>query len=391
MTKTLVELAETEVRTILHGAGGVFSPGDQVSRVLGYLNDTGRPEAVAAKGGRVGVVSLRDLLGVDQPGRTKVESIWKQVGTLAPGAAVIDATAILMEKGVRALPVVENGKVVGAVSQIDIIEALTEVSDLRNMAAKEYMQNQVITVEHDVGVAQARRMMLDKNISHLPVTRGGRLVGMVTSDVIVHTFITPASKTTRGDVVGEKVTRFPGKVSDVMDPQPFTVGPDDDMLRVVQGMSKSGKSACIMVDDGGTVHGIVTPKEILSLIAGLGVEEEIPVYIVGITEEGFFERAIAEDKLRRIVAKNMRIHEGITEVSVRIKKQSTQGERARYRLNARVIGPNVSFNAENEGWGLMETFDGLCDALNKTLRRAKKEPQKGGRRGRRHSRPHLKP
>jgi len=87
----------------------------------------------------------------------------------------------------------------------------------------------------------------------------------------------------------------------------------------------------------------------------------------------------------------MRIHEGITEVSVRIKKQSTQGERARYRLNARVMGPNVSFNAEHEGWGLMETFDGLCDALDNTLRRAKKEPQKGARRGRRHSRPHLKP
>ena len=125
MTKTLVELAETEVRTILHGAGGVFSPGDQVSRVLGYLKDTGRPGAVAAKGGRVGVISLRDLLGVDQPGRTKVESIWKQVGALAPGAAVIDVTAILMERGVRSLPVVEKGEVVGLVSQIDRIEALT--------------------------------------------------------------------------------------------------------------------------------------------------------------------------------------------------------------------------------------------------------------------------
>jgi CBS domain-containing protein/ribosome-associated translation inhibitor RaiA len=391
LTKTLVELSETEVRTILHGAGGVFSPGDQVSKVLGYLKDTGRHEAVAAKGGRVGVISLRDLLGVDHPGRTKVESIWKQVGALSPGAVVIDAAAMLMEKGVRALPVVENGEVVGAVSQIDIIEALTEVSDLRNMAAKEHMQNPVITVEHGTGVAHARRMMLDKNISHIPVTREGRLVGMVTSDVIVHTFITPASKTTRGDVVGEKVTGFPGKVSDVMDPQPFTVGPDADMLRVVQGMSKSGKTACIMVDDEGVVHGIVTPREFLGLIAGLRVEDEIPVYIVGITEEDFFERAVAEDKLRRIVAKNMRIHEGITEVSVRIKKQSTQGERARYRLNARVMGPNVSFNAEHEGWGLMETFDGLCDALDNTLRRAKKEPQKGARRGRRHSRPHLKP
>jgi len=391
LTKTLVELAETEVRTILHGAGGVFSPGDQVSRVLGYLKDTGRSEAVAAKGDRVGVISLRDLLGVDHPGRTKIESIWNQVGTLSPEAAVIDAAALLMEKGVRALPVVENGEVVGAVSQVDIIEALTGVSGFRNMAAKEHMQNPVITVEHVTGIAQARRMMLDENISHIPVTREGRLVGMVTSDVIVHTFITPASKTTRGDVVGEKVTRFPGKVSDVMDPQPLTVGPDADMLQVVQGMSKSGKSACLMVDDERVVHGIVTPRELLGLIAGLRVEEEIPVYILGITDEDFFERAVAEDKLRRIVAKNMRIHEGITEVSVRIKKQSTQGERARYRLNARVMGPNVSFNAENEGWGLMETFDGLCDALDNTLRRAKKEPQKGARRGRRRSRRHLKP
>jgi ribosome-associated translation inhibitor RaiA len=154
---------------------------------------------------------------------------------------------------------------------------------------------------------------------------------------------------------------------------------------------KPGKSACLMVDDEGVVHGIVTPRELLGLIAGLRVEDEIPVYILGITDEDFFERAVAEDKLRRIVAKNMRIHEGITEVSVRIKKQSTQGERARYRLNARVMGPNVGFNAENEGWGLMETFDGLCDALDNTLRRAKKEPQKGARRGRKRSRPHLKP
>ena len=391
MTKTLLELAETEVRTILHGAGGVFSPGDQVSRVLGYLKDTGRPEAVAAKGDRVGIISLRDLLGVDHPGRTKVESIWKQVGTLAPGAAVIDAAAILMEKGVRALPVVESGEVVGVVSQIDIIEALTEVSGLRNMAAKEYMQNSVITVDHGVGVAQARRMMLDKNISHIPVTRGGRLVGIVTSDVIVHTFITPASKTTRGDVGGEKVTMLPGKVSGVMDPHPLTVGPDADMLQVVRGLSESGKTACLMVDDEGVVHGIFTPRELLGLIAGLRVKEEIPVYILGITDEDFFERAVAEKKLRRIVTKNMRIHEGITEVSVRIKKQSTQGERVRYKLNARVMGPSVSFNSDYEGWGLMETFDGLCNALDNTLLRAKKEPQKGTRHGRRRHNPHVKP
>jgi CBS domain-containing protein/ribosome-associated translation inhibitor RaiA len=391
LTKTLVELAETEVRAILHSAGGVFSPGDQVSKVLGYLKDTGRPEAVASKGTRVGVISLRDLLGVDHPGRTKVESIWRQVGTLSPGAAVLDAAAILVEKGVRALPVVEGGEVVGVVSQVDVIDALSDVSSLRNMAAKEYMQNPVITVEHGDGVAQARRKMLDRDISHIPVTREGKLVGMVTSDAIVHTYITPASKTTRGEMVGEKVTRFPGKVSGVMDPHPLTVGTDADMLQVVQGMSRSGKTACLMVDDDRVVHGIVTPKELLGLIAGLRGEEETPVYIMGITDEDFFERAVAEEKLRRIVERSVRIHPGITEVRVKVKKQRKRGERTRYSLTASAVGPSVEFHAENEGWGLMEAFDGLCDALEKTLRRAKKEPQKGARRGRRRPNPNLKP
>ena len=390
MTKTLVELAETEVKTILHSAGGVFSPGDQVSKVLGYLKDTGRPEAVAAKGTRIGVVSLRDLLGVDQPERTKVESIWRQVGTLAPGAAVLDAAAILMEKGVRALPVVEGGEVIGVVSQVDVIDALTVVSGLRNMEAKTYMRSPVITVDHLDGVAQARRIMLDRNISNIPVTRDTGLVGIVTSDIIVHTFITPASKTTRGDVSGRKVTRFPGKVSAIMDSQPQTVGPEANMLQVVQGMSKSRKTACLMVDDD-AVHGIVTPRELLGIIAGLRAEEEIPVYIVGITDEDFFERAVAEDKLRRVVERSMRMHSGITEVRVKVKKQRSRGERTRYSLSASAMGPSVEFHAENEGWGLMEAFDGLCDALEKTLRRAKREPQKGARRGRRRPNPHLKP
>jgi len=390
LTKTLVELAETEVRAILYGAGGVFSPGDQVSKVLGYLKDTGRPEAVVAEGSRIGVVSLRDLLGVDHPGRTKVESIWRQVGTLAPGAAVLDAAAILMEKGVRALPVVEGGEVMGLVSQVDVIDALTDVPGLRNMEAKTHMWNPIVTVDHMDGVAQARRTMLDRNISHLPVTRDAKLVGIVTSDIIVHTFITPASKTTRGDVGGRKVTRFPGKVSDIMDPKPLTVGQDANMFQVVQGMSRSGKTACLMVEDD-AVHGIVTPRELLALIAGLRAEEKIPVYIVGITDEDFFERAVAEDKLRRILKRSMRMHPGITEVRVKVKKQRSRGERTRYSLSASAVGPSVEFHAENEGWGLIEAFDGLCDALEKTLRRAKREPQKGVRRGRRRPNPHLKP
>ena len=90
------------------------------------------------------------------------------------------------------------------------------------------------------------------------------------------------------------------------------------------------------------------------------------------------------------VEKSLKMHP-ITEVSVRVKKQSVKGERTRYQLTARALGPNTQFSASNEDWGLMEAFDGLCDALDKTLRRSKRDRQKGPRRGRRRKNPHLNP
>jgi ribosome-associated translation inhibitor RaiA len=130
--------------------------------------------------------------------------------------------------------------------------------------------------------------------------------------------------------------------------------------------------------------------ELLKLIHVLLPTKVLPVYIVGIEDENFFERAVVEDKIRRVVERSSKMHT-ITEVSVRIKRQRTSGERIMYKITARAMGPKDSFNVENEDWGLMETFDGLTDQLAKTMRRAKAPHQKGRRRGRRRPNPHLKP
>jgi CBS domain-containing protein/ribosome-associated translation inhibitor RaiA len=383
LAKTLVELAETRITELLRSPGSVFSLDDQASKVLGFFKDTGRYEAAASGGGRAGIVTVRDLLGVDHPERTRVESIWEQVGTVDTVFTVIDVAETLIEKGVRALPVVKQGEVEGIISQVDLLGALAEVSELKSVAAKDIMMSPVVTLNLEDGVAQARSLMLDRGISHIPVLGDGKLKGIITAETIVHTFITPASKTKTGDRVGEKVSRLPGQVSGVMDRQPLKAGPDANVLSTAKEMTRLGKSACVIVDEEDRVLGIITPRELLQLVYDLRGEDELPVYIVGITGEDFFERAVAEEKLRRIVVKSMRMQPGITEVRVNVKKQRTQGERPRYSLTARVLGPEVSLNAENDGWGLMEAFDGLVSALDKVLSRAKKETLKKPRHGRR--------
>jgi ribosome-associated translation inhibitor RaiA len=166
-----------------------------------------------------------------------------------------------------------------------------------------------------------------------------------------------------------------------MDDQPLAIGPDASILEVVKGMRDRGKSACVMVDENGVVLGILTPREVLVILKG-AEPKELPVSILGLEGESFFEKEIAEEKVRRVVIRNMRIHPDINQVSIRIRRKQNRGERTRYQIAARVLSPTEQFNASTEGWDLLASFDGLLEALDATMKRAKREQPKMTRRGR---------
>jgi len=378
LTKTLRELAFSEIRDLIHRRVSVFRPGDPVSRVLGELRETGRREAVAAAADeRVGLVTVRDLLRVSQPAQTKVGDVWRVTGSASPSDRVIDLAETMIRNSVRAMPVVDDGgDVVGVASQVDLTEAMCDVQELAGIKAKGLMRRPVVSLDVDEKVALARRLMLERGFSHIPIVENGVLVGMVTAEGIVHAFVTPTAKTTTGDRVGERVARLPGPVRGIMDLHPFTVGPDASALDTARGLRDRGKSACIITDPRREVLGILTPRELMAPLLSFRPAEELPVYILGLSDEDFFERAVAEGKVRRVVQRSMRMHPHITEVSVRIKRQQKGGERTRYQMTARAMGAEGQFIAEEEGWDLLQVFDELCDTLGKALRRSKHVPER---------------
>ncbi len=389
VTKTLLELAQTNLSELFLSKGSVFSLDDTASKVLGVLKDTNKTEAVASNGEKIGIITVRDLLGVDQPENTKIETIWKQVGSITPSSSVLEAVNHLIRNNVTAMPMVSRNEV-SLLSQRDISSAMKDVPELQGIKAKEIMMSPVVSMSKDTPIAHIRRTMLDRGISHIPITNDSKVLGIITGEEIVTTFITSATKTTTGNRSGEKVSRFPGQASGFMNRQPVTVTPETGVLDVVKKIDSMDEKYCLVVDEDEKLHGIITHRELLAVINSLMPETELPVYIVGLEGEDFFETAVVEEKIRRTVQRSMKMQE-ITEVSVKVKSQRNKGERTRYTITARAMGPSISFNVENEGWGLMEAFDGVVDALDKTLRRAKKEPQKGARRGRRRPNPHLKP
>ena len=384
MAMTLRELALTEIRDIIPKSSGVFSPDETVARVLGALKADDAYEAAVISEGAQGVITLRDFLEVNQPTQTKIDGLWRAIESIGPEEIVLSLCESLVRNNIRALPVADDGGVVRLATQTDIVSAMADVPELSGYPARELIRSPVWSLDIDERIVFARRIMLERGVSHVPVVEYGRFVGVVTAGDLVHTFVAPASKTTTGERVGRRTGRFPGQVISIMDTRPCTVTPDASVLDAVTKLRDQGKSACFMTGADGRTLGILAPRDLMAPLLRLRAPEEFPVYVMGIEEEDFFERAVAEAKVRRVVERSRRFRPDITEVSVRIKRSGLTGERTRYELTGRALGKEGQINAEAGGWDLLEAFDALTTRLGEAIRRSK--PRSPGRPRRRRSR-----
>jgi diguanylate cyclase (GGDEF)-like protein len=101
------------------------------------------------------------------------------VPTIGAGQTVADAVALLSKSDATALPVIEDGRLVGVITLRDLIRALP----YRPVA--EVMPRELVTAPPDMPLAAAYVLMEDRRITHLPVVEHDRLVGIVTREDVL--------------------------------------------------------------------------------------------------------------------------------------------------------------------------------------------------------------
>ena len=120
------------------------------------------------------------------------EIMSSDVLSITPTATVLDALRMMAGADVRHLPVVDNGCLVGIVSDRDLHDfpGTAEISNdvvLRHLGSpiSAAMTREPRTVSSTSGLDQAVRIMVETKVGALPVVDGGRLVGMLsTIDVL---------------------------------------------------------------------------------------------------------------------------------------------------------------------------------------------------------------
>ena len=126
------------------------------------------------------------------------------------------------------------------------------------MLVRDIMKTEVITVAAGATIEQARLLMLDHAIRHLPVLEEGRLVGVVTDrDVHLATSALIAAPATPGERVGDVMAR-PPHTADPLDPV-------EDAARTMRSL----KIGCLPVVEADELVGIVTGIDLLDALLRL--------------------------------------------------------------------------------------------------------------------------
>ena len=97
-----------------------------------------------------------------------------------------DLIAILAKRRIGTVVVVDRDQqVIGIVSERDIIRHLSTGGTTADTFAKNIMTNKVITVQTNVTSAQLMKLITEHHIRHVPITRDGKLVGIVSIGDVV--------------------------------------------------------------------------------------------------------------------------------------------------------------------------------------------------------------
>jgi CBS domain-containing protein len=324
------------------------------------------------KGKYAGVIARRWIIRARlDPSTTKVKTLTRPAPKVTPTVSLSKAAKLMVESGVRQLPVFEGKKLIGFVTDENIIHgAVTQ--KWGNTEIKEIMTKAPYTIEANRSVGAALSLFRERGISHVPVMDNGKLAGIISiQDVIAHVF-QPQHRQTLGEIVGEKVPMLSIPAKGVMSSPAITVQAETPLKEAEKKMHDYGIS-CLPVLSQEKLVGIVTKLDFLEPISQMEISERkftiqfaVKDIKVNPDEQSFmiadfdtfarkYENVFKTGTLFTYIKTHGTSRKGMPLIHCRLQLRTAKG----------------SFFSSSEGWGIEPTFRVALDRLDKRILRSK--------------------
>ncbi len=149
------------------------------------------------------------------------EVMRKKVIAVKPDQSVLEAMHLIKANRIRHLPVIQEGKLVGIVSDRDLRDVSPSVllkehsSVIQNTKIQKIMKRDVIAIHPLDYLEDAARLMYDHKIGCLPVICGSELVGIITETDLLRALIELTGSTTPGSTLEIRVPERYGSLAEI--------------------------------------------------------------------------------------------------------------------------------------------------------------------------------
>ena len=141
--------------------------------------------AMAGTGTVGGLLALKD------------SALW----SISPNATVFEAIQLMADKSVGALPVVDNSRLVGIISERDYArKVILKGRSSKDTPVRDIMTQVLLTATPSDSIAECIRIMTENRVRHLPVLEGTKMIGIVSIGDVLKWFFRPRQSTTSNDM-----------------------------------------------------------------------------------------------------------------------------------------------------------------------------------------------
>ncbi|MFB6204334.1 MAG: CBS domain-containing protein [Candidatus Nanohaloarchaea archaeon] len=332
-----------------------------------------------------GAVGYRDLVRHLQfnPEQTNVEEVMHQPPEFERDDSLVDLADLRINSGRKMLVLTDQEKLSGIISDREFRDTLEEVEEVQDVSSMNLSPQELVTVFEEDSFEKARHMMLDRNISRLPVLdENGNLTGIVRSTDMLKMMV-PRDRQPPGGTSGrtledtkiaggsekDKISDIP--VSEIMDRTPPTHEGHLDGGEAINEMVEKD-SAELLIVDRRYPEGIVTVKDFIQYLDEMSFSDTVLVTLTGL--ELPEEKAALHEKIEKQLKGGLgRKLERPEELSVHIKKSETDGKKHRYEMILKLYSEYGLKSITEEGWDMLDTLDSALEELDEVIRREKEK------------------
>ena len=328
---------------------------EETPPVLAVLDDQGNYK---------GVISRKWIIRSSlDSSKTKVKSLMRSAPAVTLQDSLSKVAKLMIESEIRQLPVYTGEKLLGFATDEDVIHGAVN-ERWGNTQVEEIMTKKPFVVEEDDSIGTVLSLLRAEGISHVPIVRDGKLVGMVSIYDIIESIFQPRQVQRYGDRVGQKVPVLSIPAKGIMVKPVITVLPETKLRDAEEQMHKFNISSLIVVSKGRPV-GIITKRDFLEPLAQieqppqrLTVQFSVKDVEVDEAQRGF----IMDDFASFTNRYGKTLESGTLFVYLKTHGTNFKGDQLIHcRLRFRTV--KGSFFSAGDGYGVEQTFRVALDRL----------------------------